>query len=272
MKKFTFPKLLAYLRNKYYGFGFNAKVVQEAKKKLVDSSSFLDGFLHPTNPGKRYTLSFTSGLTLTCRENDLSAIAETCLIDDYNKVLKGASKKGLIIFDIGAHIGSFSVSSALEGARVYSFEPNPDNYALLLENIKRNNLEGKVIPTQCAIMEQTGKRHMNVSDVNYGGHTLTMETHEGKTITVETKTLAEAMKHHNVSHIDLIKMDIEGAEYPIFKNIPKETLDAIERIVGEYHLSLDEPKNNYFTLKRELSRSFPKVMRYDPYYFYATRS
>ncbi len=271
MKKITFAKILSYVRNKYYGINFNSKVIEAAKKSILNHEEYIHGLTYPTNPDKRYTIKFASGLILHCRENDLSAIAETCLIDDYGKVLNSKNKNGLVIFDIGAHIGSFSVNAAKEGATVYAFEPNKDNYAILLENIKINNLEGKVIPSNIAITNKEGNATLQVSSINYGGHSINMSTGEEETTNITTDTLAHCIEKFSLQKIDLIKIDIEGSEYTIFEHVSKETLDMITEIIGEYHLDINQPHQNFACIKKYLSKSFPKVKRYDPYYFYASR-
>src|SRR6266446_785467 len=56
-----------------------------------------------------------------------------------------------IVIDIGAHIGIFSLFAASCAARVFSFEPFPENFSLLKENIARNNFQGRVLPSPLAV-------------------------------------------------------------------------------------------------------------------------
>ena len=62
------------------------------------------------------------------------------------------------IIDIGGHIGYFAVyiNQFCPNARVFSFEPEPSNYEMLVKNIKINRLEGKVIPSNSAISDTDG--------------------------------------------------------------------------------------------------------------------
>lgn len=50
------------------------------------------------------------------------------------------------IIDVGAHIGAFSVLAAAHGARVVALEPVLENFQLLEENLRLNNLLGIVKP------------------------------------------------------------------------------------------------------------------------------
>lgn len=51
-------------------------------------------------------------------------------------------KAGEVFFDVGANIGSYSVLAGAMGLRVYSFEPEAENYALLVKNLHLNNVNG----------------------------------------------------------------------------------------------------------------------------------
>ena len=55
-----------------------------------------------------------------------------------------------IFLDIGSHIGKWSILLAnKKDIKSYCFEPNPESYKYLVENIKLNNLTNKVISTNC---------------------------------------------------------------------------------------------------------------------------
>ncbi|NJR39752.1 MAG: hypothetical protein HC781_14175 [Leptolyngbyaceae cyanobacterium CSU_1_4] len=54
-----------------------------------------------------------------------------------------------------------------------------------------------------------------------------------------------------LERIDLLKMDVEGAEYDILFTCPNETLAKIQRVVMEYH-EFDGEKRNRFDLARLL--------------------
>jgi FkbM family methyltransferase len=272
MKKITIPKLIAYVRNKYYTFNFNNELVEKSKSLVVNHEEYIEGLLNPKNGRKNYTVEFTNGIKIHCRENDLSAVGETCIIDDYGKLLHKKEYHGLVVFDIGAHIGSFSVNAAHKGAHVYAFEPNKENYALLLENIKLNKLEDRITAYNIAITSDGGKKYLEVSEQNFGGHILSNAQSNEHAVATESETIEHIMKINSLSKIDLIKIDTEGAEYDIFGHISKETLDKVMTIVGEYHLFLDKPSLNFSRIKADLRKSFTTVKRYSPYYFYAERT
>ena len=72
-------------------------------------------------------------------------------------MLRAFVREGDAILDLGAHIGTFSIPFSIFNQKkgtIYSFEANPNNYALLEKNIQMNNLDEIIIPTHAVIAEQ----------------------------------------------------------------------------------------------------------------------
>jgi hypothetical protein len=53
---------------------------------------------------------------------------------------------------------------------------------------------------------------------------------------IPTISLEEIIKQNNLSKVDLVKLDIEGAEYDIVKNLNNKTTACIKEFRMEYHL------------------------------------
>ncbi|VVC03785.1 Hexuronic acid methyltransferase AglP [Candidatus Bilamarchaeum dharawalense] len=145
-------------------------------------------------------------------------------------------KKSDVVVDIGAHIGFFSVMAgqmAREG-RVYSFEPNPDNFDLLGINLLMNNL-GNVRPIHEAVTDRRGSIELFLSDKNTGGHSIYDYGDRTNRVVVSSTSLQDIVKQHQLDRIDFLKMDCEGAEYEIFRNIPPEVLRLVRKLSMECH-------------------------------------
>ena len=89
----------------------------------------------------------------------------------YNKfeteIVKNQIKESDIVIDIGAHIGYFSLIFAKlvgNNGKVFSFEPEPENYKILKKNIEINNYQN-------VILEQKGVSDINNSVKLYSGST-----------------------------------------------------------------------------------------------------
>ncbi len=131
--------------------------------------------------------------------------------DFETRVFESLLHDGDVLVDIGAGIGYYAlVGARLVGraGKVYAFEPEPGNYALLSRNVRLNNFDN-VIPVQKAIAERTGGTDLFLSSWHKSGHS-TVERTLRQRIRVETDTLDAIFPRP--SRVDVIKMDIEGAE------------------------------------------------------------
>ena len=73
------------------------------------------------------------------------------------KIFRTVLKKGMKIVDIGANLGYFTVIAARRvgpSGRIFSYEPDPHNYALLKKNIETNHFKN-VIPVPVALSDKT---------------------------------------------------------------------------------------------------------------------
>lgn len=155
------------------------------------------------------------------------------------------------VMDIGAHIGAFSVRAAGLAPRghVYAYEPSSKNFALLTKNRtlnKANNLHVEA----SAVSGRKGKMTLYTPAGNpiMGSLLQGTSTH---TETVNVTTITDIIAAHHIERIDLLKMDVEGAEYDILFSCPNATLAKIKRLVMEYH-EFDGEKRNRLDLARLL--------------------
>ncbi len=132
-------------------------------------------------------------------------------------------KEGMTIVDLGANIGYYTLIAAQHtgaGGKVLAYEPEPENYALLVKNIKSNGLI-HVTPIKTAISNSSGTQKLYLTEDNKGTHSLVDNRQTGNSITVETDTLDNSLIIHNSPAIDVLKMDIEGAELLALEGMKK---------------------------------------------------
>lgn len=134
--------------------------------------------------------------------------------------VKKLIKPGDTCFDIGGSFGWYTILlSKLIGrnGEVHSFEPISINYEMLNENVKKN-LCNNVILNQIALDESSGERELYVSDIGVSG-SFELHKHDRsyETSLCRTITLDQYCKEHEVSNIDFLKADIEGAELLMIK-------------------------------------------------------
>jgi FkbM family methyltransferase len=137
-------------------------------------------------------------------------------------LFKNIVNEGMVVVDIGAYIGYYTLLAAdrvgQEG-KVFAFEPCPYSYSLLVKNINVNGYNN-VIPVQKAIVDRPGIADLFLDSENFGGHSLASTHNKKKSITVETTSLNEFFKNKEYL-IDVIKMDVEGAEMAVLKGMNK---------------------------------------------------
>ena len=163
---------------------------------------------------------------------DVWVIKETCLDRDYER--DAALQADWIIIDIGAGLGDFTAYAARRSpnGKVLAYEPFPESFALLQHNLQLNDARN-VEARPYAVAAAPGTLRLNIGSEHAVQHTTTAEG--AHTIEVAALTLESVFDEHAVTHCDLLKLDVEGAEYGILLNAAPETLRKIKRIALEYH-------------------------------------
>jgi FkbM family methyltransferase len=140
-----------------------------------------------------------------------------------------------IVVDIGAHIGVFAVWAAQQAHQgaVYAYEASRANYDLLVEN-KRLNQAHNLYPQNLAVFDRPGQFDYFQPGGNGALGSLLQDQRAPKEI-VTAITLENLFKDLGLDHVDYLKLDVEGAEYPILLQSTAETLSKIRMLVLEYH-------------------------------------
>jgi FkbM family methyltransferase len=190
-------------------------------------------------------------LTLGARRCDLGAVAEIGIHDEYGFIRKLAFPDPALVLDLGANIGCFSalVFSVRDDAEVHSVEPSPDTSALLEQNRERYpNLRWTTHRIAIATHDGTG------SFSDYGPSTA-RKLAEGEGVPVKTESFDNFVgRIAGARRVFLCKMDIEGAEIPIFAT-GSGVLDRIDHFVVEVH----GPPDNARLVKAALSAAYPRL-------------
>lgn len=147
------------------------------------------------------------------------------------KLLLEELKEGNNFFDVGANVGYYSVlASKKVGAsgKVFSFEPDKENLALLHENVMLNELNNiKVFDLALGITEglidfKSSKNHKGISAV-------TVSEEERGDYKVNITTLDSFVLQNSITNIDFIKIDVEGYEMNVLnggKNVLSNSVNT----------------------------------------------
>lgn len=159
-------------------------------------------------------------------------------------------REGDTIVDIGANIGVFSLWAAKQGAKVFAIEPNPEAFYYLKKNIEENDFSQKITALNCAIGDSNGFIDLKIpdSDMIYslGSATIMDNIKEYlsekcdikfKISRVEKISLSKFTEKYfqGEEKISLLKMDCEGAEYMIFRELESNISWKIMNIAMETH-------------------------------------
>lgn len=144
-------------------------------------------------------------------------------------------KRDDVIIDIGAHIGMFAIYAALRFPHVviHAFEPYPENFAQLKQNLDRNGITTVRIHHQ-GVSGDGRLLEMVSSPLNSGGatcHSRTLE--QGRSTGIPSITLDQIFDSLGVDNCKLLKIDCEGGEYEIL--FSTHSLSKVEYLSGEFH-------------------------------------
>ena len=203
-------------------------------------------------------------------DDDMSVIEEFFVDKMYRSTESLIQKTNNPILDIGAHIGCFSVYARKLNSvsPIIAIEPEPNNFELLKENLKINHCKD-VITKQVALVSQSHPErirrlgeevegsftprdlstsftpivvHSAQDDVKKTTLYLNKDSHNHSTfyetkesISVSALNLEELIKKNKLEKIGILKIDIEGEEFSVIKNIKPDTWKLIENIILEYH-------------------------------------
>lgn len=211
---------------------------------------FRELFGHTGNDIKYVTLRARNGLNyaIRARTSDRAVLTTVVFVDEY-QLQRFHLPPDTTVIDIGGHIGTFSLAVSPRAAKVYIFEPVPDNYAMICRNIKMNNLARKLMPYNCAVAGKKRELVIQLYDESNAMHSA--YGHGARKVRVAAISLQEIFDQNKIDRCSLLKIDCEGSEYEIFYNLPGEYLSRIQNICMEYH-DLSEPRFNHRSLGRFL--------------------
>jgi FkbM family methyltransferase len=120
------------------------------------------------------------------------------------------------IVDAGAHIGMSSILFALKypTARIIAIEPEPSNFAALIRNTASYKM---ITPIQAALWRDDGVVSLGASNAHPKGAFQIVERGRQR---VRAMTVGTVMRETGIDSIDLLKVDIEGAEIEVFESCP----------------------------------------------------
>lgn len=182
-----------------------------------------------------FTLHTRQGPRIRARLRDIGPPAEVFGLDEYDD--PNLDWAGLrFVIDVGAHIGAFTiwVAARASSCQVFAIEPNPEAIALLRENLDSAGLGARVRVLEGAVAGEAGRRELSITTMSPSATLLPVAERSNARL-VTAITLAEAIASSGFPTVDVLKIDVEGAEEEIVAKLTPQVLAPVQAVLVECH-------------------------------------
>ena len=156
--------------------------------------------------------------------------------EETTQLVQRLIKPGMVVIDVGAHAGYYTLLAAKgvgPAGKVYAFEPEPNNHALLLKNIELNRYSN-IVAEKKAVSDRVGCSVLYLTALDNGRHSIYQHgLPERGSVAVETITLDAFLESRGWPRVNLVKIDVEGAEMAVLAGMGQllQKSDALNLIV-----------------------------------------
>jgi len=175
---------------------------------------------------------------------------------DYTHRLNYALNKDSIVFDVGGYEGWFTEQiNNKYGSKIFCFEPLKKFY----EQIQSKFINNKnVFVFPLAISDENKKEIIYINN-----DASSVFKKSGQPSEIDCITLNKAMLDNNINYINLIKINIEGAEYQLLEYMIKNNLiEKCDNIQVQFHDFIEYSELKYNYIKYELEKTHHLTYNY----------
>lgn len=210
---------------------FLNRLKETVKKSLIMSHSLIAPFIPAsyrayTCPGGRIYLNIKESPMMLARCLGLYEVEKT-------KAISRLLSPGGVFIDVGANKGDFTLLAAKivgNAGKVFAFEPEPENCHWISKSIQLNGYNNIKL-SELALSDTNGEAQLYLGKKS-GWHTLLAgqaDRNQG-TIKISIDTLDNVLEGIGQDRVDMIKIDVEGAEYEVL-NGAYQTLIRNHKII-----------------------------------------
>lgn len=194
------------------------------------------GLLHTAPARRSVTLHLKRSGVLRCRVAGFYSVVEVFALEQYALPYLDPQEVRVVV-DIGANGGAATVwlATRYPNARVVAVEPGQEAVHLLRQNIRRNGLDARVDVMPVAIGGTSGRGHLVRGGTSVNNCVLSTGVEAGAGDEVDILNLEDLLEKAELSGVDVLKLDCEGAGYPLLLEAPPDRLRRVTWIVGEFH-------------------------------------
>lgn len=139
-----------------------------------------------------------------------------------------------VVVDVGANIGLWIeyIRNISNPKKIYAIEPNKKALEILKESFSDSSIE----IVDKALSDKDGEIEFFIDEENSTISSSVKYDSLKSSYKVDCINFKTFIKSYNIEKIDLLKVDIETGEYPLFESLQKDDFEKIENILVEYHL------------------------------------
>ncbi len=180
------------------------------------------------------------------------------LINNSKKVVNISKSDLNTAIDIGANFGFYSCALSNVGFKsIYSLEPNPNIFKIMEENFSRNNLSN-IISLPYGIYNESKElglsypaladKQLDKKTDKYSSGTLSLKGSGKDIIIAKFKKFKDIPEFQNLDKCDLIKINVEGSEIEVLKEIEPILKKFKPVIIMEFNINYLN-RNNFEIIK-----------------------
>src|SRR3989344_1401255 len=172
-------------------------------------------------------VQLTPEIKCICRANNsgYGALVAYNSLPEYGEMmfLLNSLKQNDVFIDVGANIGVFSLlaSSKITNGKIYAFEPSKSILPNLYQNIFLNSKKDTIEVVEKIVSDKVGTHLFYTHDIPDYNHISNTDKKSGKVLRILATSLDRFIAENKITHIKLIKIDVEGAEFLVLKGIKK---------------------------------------------------
>ena len=176
-------------------------------------------------------------LSLRIDDSDIRVFKQIFVDNEYDSLNLPETAKTII--DLGANIGLsvFFFIKKFPDARIVAVEPDAVNFSIMEKNLEKFSKSVSLL--QAAIWPTDGEVTLVTEDDNHaslGAWGVRTEASNGNpALSVKAVSIPTIMKQYDMDFVDILKVDIEGAEYELFEKNYEDWIDKVGLVIIETH-------------------------------------
>jgi FkbM family methyltransferase len=154
-----------------------------------------------------------------------------------------------VIFDVGGYRGDFAAKIYQKyNSNVYVFEPVKEFYKIIVDRFRDID---KIKVYNYGLSKQDGTQ-----EISLDGDSSSVYKWSPKRETIQLREISNAMEELSVKHIDLIKINIEGEEFPLLNHcIEKKLIPKMNNIQVQFHNFVPNAGQKRWAIRQNLQQS-----------------